>query len=169
MSEKEARDKFISIARKHLPSTLINLSTAVLIWLFGALVFLPAAYRIEPRGVPLACSLILLTGFSIFVFKALGGLRLLLEFTSDVLAYEYVRRRKAKVPIEKLKTVVRCIIYVAAALILYALYSPFLTAIHPSLSGLVLVLIVLWIFWMLFKTVNAVLLGRHRRRLIEYG
>lgn len=169
MSEREARDKLISIARAHLPSTLINLSTAVLIWLFGALVFLPAAYRIEPKGVPLACSVILLFGFSIFVFKALGGLRILLESTSDVLAYEYMQRRKLKISIEKLKTVVRCITHVVAALIIYALYSSFLTAIHPSLSGLVLIVVVLWIFWLLFKTVNAVLLDRHQRRLAEYG
>jgi len=158
MSEREAQDKLISIAREHLPNTLINLSTAVLIWLFGALVFLPAAYMIAPRGLPLACSLILLTGFSIFVFRAFGGLRLLLEATSDVLAYEYTRKRKAKISIERLKTVVRCVIYVAAVLILYALYSPFLVAIHPSLSGLVLITIVLWILWMLFKAVNALLL-----------
>ena len=169
MSEREARDKLISIAREHLPGTLINLSTAVLIWLFGALVFLPAAYRIEPRGVPLACSLILLIGFSIFVSKALGGFRLLLESTSDVLAYEYMQRRKLKISIEKLKTVVRSITHVVAALIIYALYSPFLGAIHPSLSGLALILIVLWIVWMLFKTVNAVVLDRHQRHLIEYG
>ena len=155
MSEREARNKLISIARERLPSTVINLSTAVLIWLFGVLVFLPAAYRIVPRELPLACGLILLVGFSIFVFKAFGGLRLLLESTPDVLAYEYIRRRKAKIAVERLRTVVRCIIYVVAALILYALYSPFLAAIHPSLSGLVLVTIVLWIFWMLFKTVNA--------------
>jgi hypothetical protein len=109
-------------------------------------------------GAPLVCSLIILTGFSIFVFRAYGGLRLLLESTSDVLAYEYMRRRKAKTPIERLKTVVRCLIYVVASLILYALYSPFLAAIHPSLSGLVLIVIVLWIFWISFKTVNAVLL-----------
>jgi len=167
MGEREARDKLISTAREHLPSTLINLSAAVLIWLFGALVFLPAAYRIEPRRLPLACSLILLTGFSIFVFRAFGGLRLLLESTSDVLAYEYTRKRKTKIPIERLKTVVRCVIYVVATLILYALYSPFLAAIHPSLSGLMLITIVLWIFWMLFKAVNAVLLDRHQRRLVK--
>jgi len=161
MGEREAREKLISTAREHLPTTLIHLSTAVLIWLFGALVFLPAAYHIEPRRLPLACSLILLIGFSIFVFKAFGGLRLLLETTSDVLAYEYMRRRKTKISIERLKTVVRCLIYVVAALILYVLYSPFLVVIHPSLSGLVLITIVLWIFWMLFKAVNAVLLDLH--------
>jgi hypothetical protein len=158
MSEREARDKLISIAREHLPSTVINLSTAVLIWLFGVLVFLPAAYRIAPRELPLACGLILLVGFSIFIFKAFGGLQLLLESTPDVLAYEYIRRRKAKIAVERLRTVVRCIIYVVAALILYALYSPFLATIHPSLSGLVLVTILLWIFWTLFKTVNVALL-----------
>jgi hypothetical protein len=158
MSEREARDKLISIAKEHLPSTVINLSTALLIWLFGVLVFLPAAYMIAPRELPLACGLILLIGFSIFVFKAFGGLRLLLEATSDVLAYEYMRRRKTKIPIERLKTAVRCIIYVVVALILYALYSSFLAAIHPSLSGLVLITIVLWIFWMLFKTVNVAVL-----------
>ena len=158
MSEREARDKLISIAKEHLPSTVINLSTAVLIWLFGVLVFLPAAYMIAPRELPLACGLILLIGFSIFVFKAFAGFRLLLESTPDVLAYEYIRRRKTKIPVERLRTVVRCIIYVVATLILYTLYSPFLVAIHPSLSGLVLVTIVLWIFWTLFKTVNAALL-----------
>lgn len=155
MSEREARNKLISIAREHLPSTVINLFTAVLIWLFGVLVFLPAAYTIAPRELPIACGLILLVGFSIFVFKAFSGLRLLLESAPDVLAYEYIRRRKTKIPVERLRTMVRCIIYVVAALILYALYSPFLATIHPSLSGLALVTIVLWIFWTLFKTVNA--------------
>jgi len=155
MSEREARDKLIHVAREHLPNTLINLFTAMLIWLFGALVFLPAAYRIAPGGLPLACGVILLVGFSIFVFKAFTGLRPLLESTSDVLAYEYTQRRKAKFPLQRLKTVVECLIYVAAALILYALYSPFLVAIHPSLSGLALIPIILWIFWMLFRAITS--------------
>ena len=160
MSEREARDKLVSTAREHLSNTLINLSTAVLIWLFGALVFLPAAYRIEPVGLPLACALILLIGFSVFVFKAFDGLRLLLEATSDVLAHEYIRRRKgAKITVERLRVVIRCIIYVVSALIVYALYSPFLVAIHPSLAGLVLIPIVLWIFFMLVKVITLISLS----------
>ncbi len=162
MGEKEARSKLSIIAREQLPNTLTNLFAAVLIWLFGALVFLPAAYRIAPRGLPLACSLIILTGFSIFVFRAFAGLRLLLDATSDVLAYEYIKRKKTNFPIEKPKTAVRCILYITAALVLYLLYSSFLVAIHPSLSGLVLIPIVLWFFLMLFKTVNAVVLDRQQ-------
>ncbi len=154
--EARARAKLASAMREHLPDTLINLSAAALIWLFGALVFLPAAGRIEPVVLPLACALILLIAFSIFIFKAYGGLRLLLEAASDVLAHEYIRwRKRTEIPVERLKVVVRCIVYVVAVLIVYVLYLPFLAAIHPSLAGLVLIPIVLWVFLMLLRAITA--------------
>jgi len=158
MSENEARENLISVSREHLPDTLINLFVALLIWLFGILVFLPAAYSISPRGLPLLCSLIILVGFSLFIFRSFDGLQPLLNSTSDFLAYVYIRRRNAKVQVERLKTASRSISYVITALILYLLYSPFLVAIHPALNGLVLIPIILWIFWTLFKTVNVLLL-----------
>lgn len=158
MGEKEARDKLISSAREYLPGTLLNLFTAMLVWLFGVLVFLPFAYSISPRGLPLACSLIILTGFSIFIFRSFGGLRPLLDSTSDFLIYVYIQKRKAKVNVEHLKTAGRYMSYVITSLILYLMYSPFLVAIHPALNGLVLIPIILWIFWTLFKTVNVLLL-----------
>jgi hypothetical protein len=70
----------------------------------------------------------------------------------------YIRRRNAKVQVERLKTASRSVCYVITALILYLMYSPFLVAIHPALNGLVLIPIILWIFWTLFKTVNVLLL-----------
>jgi hypothetical protein len=158
MNEKETREKLIAVARDRLPSTLSNIFTALLIWLFGVLVFLPAAYSISPRGLPLLCSLIILVGFSIFVFRSFDCLRPLLNSTSDFLAYVYIRRRESKVHVERLKTASRSVSYVITALILYLMYSPFLVAIHPALNGLVLIPIILWIFWTLFKTVNVLLL-----------
>ena len=156
MSEKEeakARAELASAMREHLPNTLINLSVAALIWLFGALVFLPVASRISPEVLPLACALILLIGFSIFIFRAFGGLRVLLGAAAGVLAYEYLRRR-TEIPVERLRVVVRCIVYIVAVLIVYALYSPFLAAIHPSLAGLTLIPIVLWVFLMLLRAIT---------------
>ena len=158
MSENEARENLISVSREHLPDTLINLFVALLIWLFGILVFLPAAYTISPRGLPLLCSLIILVGFSLFIFRSFDGLQPLLNSTSDFLAYVYIRRRNSKVQVERLKTGSRSVSYVITALILYLLYSPFLVAIHPALNGLVLIPVILWIFWTLFKTVNVLLL-----------
>jgi hypothetical protein len=158
MDEKETREKLISVAKDLLPNTLSNIFTAFLIWLFGILVFLPVAYSISPRGLPLLCSLIILVGFSIFIFRSFDGLRPLLNSTSDFLAYVYIRRRNAKVKVERLKTAGRSVSYVITTLIAYLLYSPFLVAIHPALNGLVLIPIILWIFWTLFKTVNVFLL-----------
>jgi len=158
MDEKETQEKLISVARDRLPSTLSNIFTALLIWLFGILVFLPAAYSISPQGLPLLCSLIILVGFSLFIFRSFDGLRPLLNSTSDFLAYVYIRRRNSKVQVERLKTGSRSVSYVITALILYLLYSPFLVAIHPALNGLVLIPIILWISWTLFKTVNVLLI-----------
>ena len=58
-----------------------------------------------------------------------------------------------------LKTVTRCIVYVVAVLIIYGLYSPLLAAINPSLSGLVFIPVILWIFWMIFKSVTTLTTG----------
>lgn len=160
MSEREAREKLISVSREHLPVTLMDIFIALLIWLFGVLVFLPAAYQITPRGVPLAISIIVLIGFSVFVIRAVNsGLFLLLDSTSNVLAYKYNRWKNPKLSIEKLKDTFKNVVYVVAALILYLLYSPFLLTMHPSLNGLVLITVILWIFWTTLKTVNTMLLN----------
>lgn len=153
--EAEARVRLADAVKEHLPSTFTSLSIAVLIWLFGVLVFLPAARRIEPIRVPLICSLIVLIGLSIFIFSAVGGLRRLLDTASGVIAYEYRRRRKeVKLSVEQLETAVRCIAYVVVTLIIYALYWPLLASIHPSLSGLAFIPIVLWILLAIFRTIT---------------
>lgn len=158
--EAEARARLADAVKEHLPNAFTNLFTAVLIWLFGVLVYLPAARRIESIEVPLICGLTVLIGFSVCIFRGFDGFRRLLDAGSDVLAYEYRRRReKVKFSVDQLKTVARCIVYVVAVLIIYGLYSPLLVAIYPSLSGLVFIPVILWIFWMIFKAVTALTTG----------
>lgn len=164
MNEREAREMLISVSREHLSVTLMDIFVALLIWLFGLLVFLPAAYQITPKGVPLAISIIVLIGFSVFVIRAINsGLIVLLDSTSNVLAYKYKSWKKPKISIEKLKDIFKNVVYVAVALILYLLYSPFLLTIHPSLNGLVLITVIIWIFWVTLKTVNIMLLNQETR------
>ena len=165
MSEREAREMLISVSCEHLSVTLMDIFVALLIWLFGLLVFLPAAYQITPRGVPLAIGIIVLIGFSVFVIRAVNsGLILLLDSTSNVLAYKYKIWKNPKLSIEKLKDTFKNVVYVVAALILYLLYSPFLLTIHPALNGLVLITVILWIFWTALKTVNTMLLNQETQK-----
>jgi hypothetical protein len=158
MSEKEAREKLLSLSRKHLSEVLVYLFVALLIWLFGTLVFLPTANQILGQSIPLATSLVILVAFTIFIVKALNrGLMPLLDSASDVLAYEYRNWRNLKTSIKKLQSTVRDIVYIISIFILYLLYSPLLITIHPALNGLMLIPIIIWIMWTIFKIMNKLL------------
>lgn len=152
--ESIARAELVSALKEHLPNTLENLFIAALIWLFGALVFLPAATRITSVEAPLVIALILLIAFTLFIFKASGGLHLLLPVASEIFAHKYIQWKKGiEKPTERMKERFRCTIYVLAVLILYTSYLPFLLPIHPSLAGLAFIPIVLWIFLMILKII----------------
>lgn len=153
--EAKVRAELASAVKEQLPKTLENLFTAALIWLFGVSVFLPAATRKAPLEAPLIIALIVLVAFSIFLFKAFGGLRLLLDAISDLTAYKYLRcKKETETPIERLRVITRCIVYIVAVLFLFTLYFPLLSAIHPSLAGLAFIPIVLWIFLKILKIMN---------------
>jgi hypothetical protein len=155
MSEKESREKLFSLSKKHLSKVLISLFTAFLIWLFGILVFIPFAQQILPQRIPLAISLTIFVAFSFFIKKSYdNGLLKLLDSTSDVLAYEYKNWKKSETSIQKLKPIIHNIVYVLTVILLYLLYSPLLTIIHPALNGLVMIPIILWIMWTIIKTLN---------------
>jgi hypothetical protein len=159
MSEKEAREKLLSSSKQHLPDVVTNLFVSLLIWLFGVLVFLPAANQILPQRIPLAASLIILIGFTTFIVRAINnGLPLLLDSASEVVTYSINNRRKTQLSTGKLQPTIKSIIYAFFLLILYLLYSPLLITIHPSLNGLVLIPLVLWILWTTMKIINTILI-----------
>lgn len=161
MSEKEAKEKLLAISRQHLPNVATNLFVALLIWLFGVLVFIPAANQILPQRIPLAASLIVLIGFTIFIARAISkGLPSLLDSTSNVIAFDYKKWKKTQMHIEKLKRIMKAVIHSVSILILYLLYSPFLLTIHPSLNGLLLIPLILWIMWTALKIINTTLLEK---------
>jgi hypothetical protein len=161
MSEIQAREKLKSVSEQHLPDILTNLSIAFVIWLFGVLVFLPAAYQILPQRIPLATSLIILIGFSIFIARAIDkGLPILLDSASKVLVYDYKKRRKSQLSNQKLQPIIKSIVSITSLIILYLLYSPLLYPIHPSLNGLVLIPIILWIMWSTIRIINTLLVAK---------
>jgi hypothetical protein len=144
--------------KENLPGTFTKLSTALLVWLFGTLVFLPAARGIDPTRTPLICSLIVLIGFSFFLFSSLGGLKCLLDASSNFLAGKYIKnRQKPMFSLQQSKIGMKCILYVVVTIIVYALYWPLLRALHPSLAGLVFIPVFLWMSWTIFRTISALI------------
>ncbi|OYT44970.1 hypothetical protein CW711_05265 [Candidatus Bathyarchaeota archaeon] len=149
-TEGKANLKRDLVVGKTLPEIAVNLSAALLIWLFGVLVFIPIALGIDPAGLLLPCSLIILLGFSFFLFKASRGLRDVLDAASEVLAYKWVRRRRRS-RLEEVERKVRAALYSATIVIFYLLYSPLLAGIHPSINGVTAILIILGVLSILFR------------------
>lgn len=152
--ERRARSKQAKMAREHLPEAAVNLSAAALIWLFGVLVFLPTAERIDTAGLPAIVSLIILFSFSFFLIRGSKGLGVFLDAASDLLAYEWTRRRKkkrAKTLEEKTKRGVKATLYGVAIIIVYLLYSPLLVTLHPAINGIAIIVTIFGILWILLQ------------------
>ena len=148
-TEGKANLKRDLVVGKILPEIAVNLSAALLIWLFGVLVFIPIALGIDPAGLLLPCSLIILLGFSFFLFRGSRGLRDVLDAASEVLAYKWARRRRSR--LEDVERKVRAALYSATILIFYLLYSPLLAGIHPSINGVAVILVILGVLSILFR------------------
>lgn len=149
----KARTKEAATSKEHIPEMAVNLSVAGLIWLFGVLVFLPMAVRIDPAGLPVLISLIILSFFSFFLIKGLQGLGKVLDMASGVLAYEWTRRRKGKKEKnlkERTERRIKVALQVATIVIVYLLYSPLLATIHPSINGIAIILSILGILGIIF-------------------
>lgn len=161
MNEKEAKDNLNETLTKHLPSVTTNFFAALLIWLFGVLVFIPAAEQISSPQIPLATSLIIIIGFTFFIVRTIDkGLQKLVKSTAAVVSFKYKNWKKPKISITQLFVAFKQMFYVATTLLIYLLYSPFLITINPALNGLVLIPIILWIMWITMKIINIMLLQK---------
>jgi len=135
----------------NLPEAMINLCAAVLIWLFGVLVFLPLADGIDPTRLSVLVSLIIFSALSLFLIKGLGELTNALGPVSEVLAEEWIHRRKARKGREGIRTRTRVVLEAAIIIAVYLLYSPLLARIHPSVNGIAAIIALLGILFVLLK------------------
>jgi hypothetical protein len=137
--------------RSHGPATFHNFLAALLIWLFGVLVFIPLANSLNWQ-TGLLCSLVVFTAFTIFMYQAILGFKKLIDAFSFLPAKKYYLRWEIKR--EDVLTLFRYIFYIIFALIVYALYFPFLTGFHFAISGIALIVILIWIFFLALRILS---------------
>jgi hypothetical protein len=131
-------------------NSTIYFSTAALIWLFGVLVFLPLAEDVDPNQLPIFVSLIVLVSFTIFLVRGLRDILNVINIASKNLTSEICHIKKLE-KTEKLEKRIRVTLEAASILIVYLLYSPFLSSFHPSLNGIAIILTLMAIIWTLAK------------------
>ena len=141
---KEALERF----PRTLSGIASNFLSAMLVWLFGTLVFIPLAHSIDVSGrTAMVCSLVILGAFATFIFRAVLQLGPSIEVLSSVLALKYGTGLSQ----EDAKILFTHALYVAASVLLCALSMPLLVAIHPALFGLTVILVLTWMFFLLVR------------------
>jgi hypothetical protein len=147
-SFKEEIENFLRCLKTYGAKTVHTLLAAFLVWLFGILVFIPLASTLNRQAKAL-CSLIFFVAFTILLLRAIPGLKKLIDAFSVFPARKY--GSKKGLSYENSLVMFRHIFYIISAVIVYLLYLPFLTNFHPAISGIVLILVLVWIFFLALR------------------
>ncbi len=144
-SSKEDLENSKIRLKTHSEKVLTNLFSALLIWLFGVLVFVPLASSLNWQ-IRVFSSLTFFVAFTFFVIRVLPDSKKLIDTFAILFARKYALKGTT-LSYENCSVLFRYLFYVICAVILYSLYFPFLVSFHPSISGLALILLLLLVFF----------------------
>ena len=142
-----------------VPSIALGVMAAVLIWLFGRLIFIPVSQGIEWYGYPLPqiLNFIILVALLAFVLRILVDVRRAVDGIAGLAACEIgAPYDVTPAEIGHYRTALRGIFYVIVVSLAFLLFSDYLTLIHPGLSGVVLIAIVVWAIYQIWRVVKAI-------------
>lgn len=151
MSTAAEITNFKQALRLYGAKTLHLLLSAMLIWLFGVLVFMPMASSIG-WNAELVCTLIVLVAFTILISKAIPSFKNLIDAFSVFPARKYLIKRG--LAYENAIVASKQILYMLSIVILYLLYFPFLVRLHPAFNGIVIILVVIFVFFFALRTLR---------------
>jgi hypothetical protein len=153
VSVKEEIENFKECLKTYGAKTLHNLLSAFLIWLFGILVFIPLASSLNWQTT-VFCTLIFFIAFTLLILRALPGLKKMIDAFSIFPARRYGLKKGLNY--KNSVMLFRHLLYIISSVILYLLYFPFLANFHPSISGIVLILVLIWIFFLTLRLLPVV-------------
>ena len=153
----------------------LSIGAAILIWIFGELVFLPIAKGMSQQffGYPVhsIISFIIAVTLAIIIFSVFMDIRRLIEGLAGVLAYQLGKAsREADVEAYRnYRAMLNGIIYVIVVSLVYLLFARYLAEIHPAVPAVLLVLIVIWAVFALWKGCRAIarVIGKYTSRISE--
>ena len=152
---KESREALVGA----VPSITLGIIAAILLWLFGHLIFIPISQGIEWYGYPLTqiLTFIILVALAIFVLRILVDVRRAVDALAALAACEIgTPYDVTPAEIGHYRTALRGILYVIVVSLAFLLFSDYLALIHPALSGVLLIAIVVWAIFEIYRAVKAV-------------
>lgn len=141
---------------------VLSVGAAILIWLFGTLVFIPLAEGMQQIffGYPVDAiiSSIFVVALAIIIFTVFVDIRRLTGGLAGILAYQF-GKVSGDVDIESFKhyrTALDGILYVVVVVLSYLLFANYLAKIHAAIPAILLIFIVLWSIFALWRSARAI-------------
>jgi len=147
----------------------LSIGAAILIWIFGEMIFLPIAKGMtqEFMGYPVhsIISLIIVIALAIIIFTVFIDIRRLTGGMAGVLAYHF-GKASGEMSVETYKnyrTALDGVLYVIIVSLAYLLFANYLAEINPVIPAILLVLIVIWAVFALWRSCKAIatVIGRY--------
>ncbi|MFP3946323.1 MAG: hypothetical protein ACLFVI_05410 [Archaeoglobaceae archaeon] len=140
-----------------VPKIIVNLVVAGLIWLFAVLVFQPLANTL---GDPFLFGLIGMTALIsgiVLIALVLIFLRIIKEVgdltygIAGLTALSFSRGETSESKLERYRSGFRWLGYVVVAVVAYLFFLPIIAGLHPTLAGIILVVLLIWAILMLLR------------------
>ncbi|MFB0501619.1 MAG: hypothetical protein ACETVP_04040 [Candidatus Bathyarchaeia archaeon] len=154
---------------------VLSIGAAIIIWVFGQLLFIPISEGMEQMwlGYPVKAfvSFIIVVALAIIVFTIFIDIRKLTSGIAGVVAYEF-GKASGEVKIESLRhyrIALDGIIYVIIVSLAYLLFAQYLAEIDRAIPAILLVLIVIWAVFALWRSCRAIAteVGRYTAKWAE--
>jgi len=151
---------------------VLSLGAAILIWIFGNLIFIPIAKDVTQQllGYPVhsIISFIIVIALAIIIFTVFIDVRRLTGGIAGVLAYHFGKAGgEASIQTyHNYRTALDGILYVIVVSLAYLLFAGYLAEIHAAIPAILLILIVIWAIFALWRSCRAIasVIGRYTSR-----
>jgi len=141
--------------KQGVPTLVFTMIAAVLIWIFGNLAFMPLAEGISLYDWPLdkVISFIILVALMAIIVKSIMSLTKIVDGISSFLAIEMNKLQKNfdEKSLRRYRSFLRGVVFSVMIILIFILIQDYLTQIHPALSGLLLIAIVVWSIYLLYQ------------------
>jgi hypothetical protein len=141
---------------------ILTIGAAVLIWIFGQLLFIPLAKGMEDLflGYPVdtIVSFIFIAALAIIIFAVFVDIRRITNSLAGIMAYHF-GKASGEINVESIKhyrIAMDGLLYVIVVSLAYLLFAQYLGDIHPAIPAVLLILIVIWAIFALWRSARAI-------------